>query len=98
MQAHNPYGRVGLVDRPVTGDAQIVFFAPLAGPERRRAVVAGAGIDAVQNHHVGTLPTRTYRPIAQTVNMIIITAMNCSTTRQRISFCDRLGDPPRNML
>jgi hypothetical protein len=36
--------------------------------------------------------------MAQTVSMIMTMAMNCSTTRQRISFCDRLGEPPRSML
>ena len=39
-----------------------------------------------------------YRPIAQIVIMITMMATNCSRTRNRISFCDVLGDPPRSML
>ena len=30
--------------------------------------------------------------------MMMTMAMNCSKTRNRINFCDRLGDPPRIML
>src|SRR4030088_3605478 len=30
--------------------------------------------------------------------MMTMIATNCSTTRSRISFCDVLGEPPRNML
>src|SRR5829696_8485843 len=39
-----------------------------------------------------------YRAIIQTVNMIMIMAMNCSSTRSRISFCDVLPELPRLML
>jgi hypothetical protein len=39
-----------------------------------------------------------YRPIAQTVSMVMTIATNCSNTRNRISFWDRFGDPPRIML
>ena len=42
---------IDLVERAVGRDAQIVLLAAVAGAERRRAVVAGAGIDAVQNDH-----------------------------------------------
>jgi hypothetical protein len=30
--------------------------------------------------------------------MMMMMATNCSNTRSRISFCDVLGEPPRNML
>lgn len=36
--------------------------------------------------------------MAQIVSMITRMATNCSTTRKRINVCDRLGEPPRNML
>ena len=39
-----------------------------------------------------------YRPIAQTVSMVMTIATNCSNTRSRISFWDRFGDPSRIML
>jgi hypothetical protein len=39
-----------------------------------------------------------YRPIAQTVSMVMTIATNCSNTRNRINFWDRFGDPPRIML
>jgi len=39
-----------------------------------------------------------YRPIAQTASMVMMMATNCSSTRSRINFCDRFGEPPRIML
>jgi len=39
-----------------------------------------------------------YLAIIQTVNMIMTMAMNYSSTRSRISFCDVLPGPPRLML
>jgi hypothetical protein len=42
---------VGLVERAVGGDPQIVFLAPLAGAQSRRAVVAGTGVDLVEDDH-----------------------------------------------
>jgi hypothetical protein len=42
---------VGLVDGAVCGDAQAILADALAAAERRRPVVAGAGIDLVQNNH-----------------------------------------------
>ena len=30
--------------------------------------------------------------------MVMTMAMNCSSTRSRIRFCERLGEPPRIML
>ena len=38
------------------------------------------------------------RPIAQTASMVMTIATNCSSTRSRISFCERFGEPPRIML
>src|SRR5262249_1763276 len=92
MQAGNADHRVDLVERAIGLDAQVVFFAPLAGAQRRGAVVAPARIDSVKDDHV------LQRPIAQIVAMITMMAMNCSSTRRRISFCDVCGDPPRIML
>ena len=40
----------------------------------------------------------TYLPIAQTASMVMTMATNCSKTRQRISCCERFGEPPRTML
>ena len=51
MQPHQADHRIGLVDRAVGGDPQVVFLAPRAGAERRGAVVAGAGINAVEHDH-----------------------------------------------
>ena len=34
----------------------------------------------------------------QIVAMMTMMATNCSSTRSRISFCDRFGEPPRIML
>ena len=48
---------VDLVERAVGVDAQVVLLAPVAGAERRRAVVAGARVDAVQDDH-GSLDAR----------------------------------------
>src|SRR5262249_9557577 len=63
----------------------------LAGPERGGAVVAATGVDAVEDdHHFG--------PITQMVTMITTMAMNCSSTRSRISFCEVCGEPPRIIL
>ena len=42
---------IDLVERAIGGDAQVVFLAPLAGAECGGAVVAGAGIDLVENDH-----------------------------------------------
>ena len=53
VQPHQPERGVDLVDRAVGFDPQVVFLAPGAGAERRRAVVAGAGIDAVEDDHGG---------------------------------------------
>ena len=51
MQPRDADRRIGLVERAVGGDAQIVFLAPLAGAEPGGAVVAGAGIDLVEHDH-----------------------------------------------
>ena len=51
VQTNQPDRGVHLVERAVGRDAQIVFLAAVAGAERRRAVVAGAGVDAVQYDH-----------------------------------------------
>jgi hypothetical protein len=46
VQADEADRGVDLVERAVGRDAQIVFLAAVAGAERRRTVVAGAGVDA----------------------------------------------------
>ena len=84
---------VDLVQRPVGGDAQIVFLAPLAAAERGEAVVAGAGVDPVEYDHPA-LPLQ----IAQMVTIMTMIAMNCISTRRRISFCEGCGEPPRIRL
>ena len=53
-QAGEADGAVGLVNRAVGFDAQIILAAPLARPERGRAGVAGLGVDAVENDHAVT--------------------------------------------
>jgi hypothetical protein len=42
---------IGLVDRSVGGDPQVVFRPPLAGAERGRAVIAGLRVDLVEDDH-----------------------------------------------
>jgi len=39
-----------------------------------------------------------YFAMIQTVNMITMMAMNCSSTRSRMSCCDVLPEPPRIIL
>src|SRR4051812_16613986 len=95
--------RVDLVQRAVRSDTQIVFLAPLAAAERGRAVIAGAGVNPVENDHRPRSYSRQtlfafYLPIAQTVSIMTTMAMNCSSTRSLISFCDLCGEPPRIML
>ena len=51
VQARDADHRIDLVQRAVGGNAQVVFLAPLAGAERGGAVVAGARVDAIENHH-----------------------------------------------
>src|SRR5262249_49733584 len=55
MQPHHADRSIGLVDRAIGRDAQIVFRPALAGAERGGAVIAGAGVDAVAHDHVGPL-------------------------------------------
>src|SRR6266576_3643290 len=90
MQPHEPDHRVGLVESAVGLDAQVVFLAPLAVAERGGAVIAGAGVNAVENDH----RKAPQRPIAQIVIMMTTIAMNCSSTRSRISRCEVCGEPP----
>jgi hypothetical protein len=40
----------------------------------------------------------TYLLIAQSAVMAMTMAMNCNSTRIRIRFCERFGEPPRIML
>jgi len=49
VQPHQADDGVDLVERAVGLDPQVVFLAPGAGTERSRAVVAGAGIDAIED-------------------------------------------------
>ena len=51
MQPGDAEGGIGFIESAVGGNAQIVFLAPLAGAERRGAVIAGAGVDAIQYDH-----------------------------------------------
>jgi len=51
MQPRHANRGIGLVDRAVGGNAQIVFRAAFAAAERRGAVVASAGLDAAENDH-----------------------------------------------
>ena len=98
VQPHHADGGVGLVHGAVGRDAQIVFRAAFAAAERRGAVIAGLGIDAVEYDHWRVPLFCSYLPIAQTTTMVMTMAMNCSNTRSRIRFCERLGEPPRIML
>src|SRR4051794_41265340 len=94
MQPHHAERGVGLVHGAVGRDAQIVFRAALAAAERRGAVIAGPGIDTVEyDHWRGPLSCR-YFPIPQTTTMGMTMAMNCSSTPNRIRFCQRLRAPP----
>src|SRR5258706_11405177 len=95
MKPHDANGGVGLVDGSIRTDAQIVFRAAFAAAERRGPVIAGSRVDTIENDHCLFL---LQRPIAQTASMVITIATNCSSTRSRISFCERFGDPPRIML
>ena len=95
VQPRDADHRIDLVERAVGGDAQVVFLAPLAGAERGGAVVAGARVDAVEHHHRARA---LQRPMIQIVSMMTTSATNCSSTRQRISFCDVCGEPPRAKL
>ena len=96
MQPRDADRGIDLVERAVGGDAQVVFLAPLAGAERGGAVIAGAGVDLVEHDHgpikFGSLD------MTQSVHMMTMMAMNCSSTRSRISFCEVLPEPPRIML
>src|SRR5262249_4594780 len=53
MQAGNAHHRVDLIERAISGNAQIVLLAPLAGPKRGRTITAAAGIDPVEDDHAG---------------------------------------------
>lgn len=68
-----------------------------SGAKPRCAVAAGARIDLVENDHRRIL-SLCYFAMIQTVNMITTMAMNCSSTRSRMSFCDVLPEPPRIIL
>ena len=50
--------RVQLVDGAVGLDAQAVLSHSLAAAERRRTVIAGTGVDAVDVDHAGIVPQR----------------------------------------
>src|SRR5262249_6184756 len=91
MEANQPDNGIDLVKRAIRLHAQIVFLASLVVAERGRAVIAGARVDAVENHH-------NQRPMAQIASMMMTIATACSNTRRRISFCEVLGEPPRIML
>ena len=52
MQPHDADRGIGLVDGAIGGDAQIVFRPALAAAERGGAVIAGAGVDAIEDDHL----------------------------------------------
>lgn len=56
MQPGDADRRIGLVDRAIGIDAQVVLQPPRAGDERGGAVVAGAGIDLVEPDHLVVPP------------------------------------------
>ena len=94
MQPHNANGGIGFIDGSISADAQIVFRAAFAAAERGGAVIAGPRVNAIEDDHFPLLQ----RPIAQTASMVMTIATNCSSTRNRMSFWERFGDPPRIML
>src|SRR5665647_750271 len=51
MQPDHADRGVGLVHGSIGRDAQIVFGAAFAGPQRGGAIIAGAGVDLVENDH-----------------------------------------------
>jgi hypothetical protein len=51
MQPHNANGGVGLVDGSIGADAQVVFRAALAAAKCRGTVVAGPGVDSIEDDH-----------------------------------------------
>ena len=51
MEARETDHGIELVDRPVSGNAQIVFAPARAAAERGRPVVSGAGVDSIQDDH-----------------------------------------------
>src|SRR5690606_5072233 len=94
VQPRQPDAGIGLVDRAVGGDAQIVLRPPLAGAERGGAVVAGAGVDLVQDDHSPSPQPREY----QSARTMKISAKNWRMTRACISLFEVLPEPPRIML
>src|SRR5690606_26025781 len=67
---------------------------PLAGAERGGAVVAGAGVDLVQDDHSPSPQPREY----QSARTMKISAKNWRMTRACISLFEVLPEPPRIML
>src|SRR5262249_57842428 len=55
VQAYQPEHGVDLVQSAVGGDPQVVFLAPVTRAQRSCAVVAGAGVDPVENDHGSAL-------------------------------------------
>jgi len=51
MEPRDSERGIGLVERAVGGDAQVVFLAPLAAAERGGAVIPGAGVDLIEDDH-----------------------------------------------
>ena len=111
MEARHADGGVGLVDRAVGGDAQRVLGHALAGAERRRAGIAGARVDLVEDDHARLRPAE--RPgcsVAAIERSSCSVCQDdtrtqqddddgekCSPTRQRISFW-LVGLVPRIMF
>ncbi len=112
VQPHHANRGVGLINSAEGRDAQPYFLPAFAGAKRGGAVVTGAGIDPIEDHHTifplawpgpktgihFALGTMRYFPISQMVAMMMMIATNCSSTRRRIKRCEVLGDPPRIML
>ena len=92
MQAYKPETGISLIDGAVGLDPGIKFGHFLAIGQARKAAIAGARIDAIKRYHPAIWL------LAQKAAHRIMTAMNCNSTRSRISLFefDRPKSPPRN--
>jgi hypothetical protein len=61
MEARNADGGVGLVERAIGLDPEVVFRHTPAGTERGRAVVAGARVNLRENYHCARLGKPKFR-------------------------------------
>jgi len=82
MQSRQPHTGVGLIDAAVGFDAQRSLGNRFSGRQPGRALVAGAGVDAVQRDHQPPRVRHQKTPTSRT------TVMNCNSTRSRISLLE----------